>query len=144
MVYLLPRVDCIGLRGRLHCLAVLPEVNQAQRQLRIVVDVLEQQPGRLVHALVEAPLSDALYIYRQNAPQVSFFSFACEFNNPRFRVSELYSCDIRHGNKTNGKVQLLIIGACAKWMLTLFVPKHIFFFFLFFRFFFFLTLFLQS
>lgn len=58
--YLFPSVDGIGLRCGLNGLAVLAQVHQAQRQLGVVVNVLEQQTRRLVHPLVEAPLSDTL------------------------------------------------------------------------------------
>lgn len=61
--YLFPSVDGVGLRCGLDGLAVLPQVHQTQRQLGVVVDVLEQQTRRLVHSLVEAPFPDTLTRY---------------------------------------------------------------------------------
>jgi hypothetical protein len=44
------------LRGRVHCLSELQQVYVAQSQLGVVVDVDEEQLGRVVQGLVEAPL----------------------------------------------------------------------------------------
>lgn len=59
-VHLLPRGDGVGLLRRVHRLAVLVQVDEAERQLGVVVDVGEEELSRLVVALVEEPLPDRL------------------------------------------------------------------------------------
>lgn len=58
--HLLPGVDSISLGGSIHGFTELPKVHQAQSKLGVVVDVLEQQAGRLIHTLVETPLTNTL------------------------------------------------------------------------------------
>jgi hypothetical protein len=55
--HFLPRGHTVCLGGRLHCFSVLLQVDVAEGELRVVVDVDEQDLRSLEHALVVASLA---------------------------------------------------------------------------------------
>ena len=55
--HFLPGVDAVGLGGCVHCLSVLLQVDVAEGELGVVVDVDEEDLGRFEQTLVIAPLA---------------------------------------------------------------------------------------